>query len=164
MGYKYTYTSMLFWIGVYTLTHTAHRDQHCTAVAYRHTIKLCTKQTGSKQCIFSSMHFIGSKQFASHKSKIMLLQFLEGEPKFVYIKIDIVYVHVQSFFRSLCSNWRRPPKGAHSSVRAVPTDSKTGGVWRQWSLCREQLWASLQILRDDSAVNPTLCNTLDLRG
>lgn len=164
MGYKYTYTSMLFWIGVYTLTHTAHRDQHCTAVAYRHTIKLCTKQTGSKQCIFSSMHFIGSKQFASHKSKIMLLQFLEGEPKFVYIKIDIVYVHVQSFFRSLCCNWRRPPKGAHSSVRAVPTDSKTGGVWRQWSLCREQLWASLQILRDDSAVNPTLCNTLDLRG
>lgn len=103
---------MLFWIGVYTLTHTAYRDQHCTVVAYIHTITLCTKHTGSKQCVFSSMHFIASKQFASHKSKIMLLRFLEGEQKYVYIKIDIVCVHVQSFFRSLCSNWHRPPKGA----------------------------------------------------
>lgn len=155
---------MLFWVGVYTLTHTAHRDQHCTAVAYRHTITPCTKHTGSKQRIFSSMHFIGSKQFASHKYKIMLLRLLAGEPKFVHIKIDTMCVHVQSLFRSLCSNWRRPPKGAHFSVHSVPVDSETGGVWRQGSLCRQQLWASLQILRDDSAVNPTLCKTHGLWG
>jgi len=34
------------------------------------------------------MHFIGSKQFASHKYKVLLLRRLAGESKFVHIKTD----------------------------------------------------------------------------